>query len=160
GAAAAQASETSKASKLWERAAHLADERLHDAKRATEDHERSAELGGMGSLETPAKIYADRGDHARALPCLAPNYEPSHDEKLVESTLRLVDECEASGQWPLARTHLERVIAELGTSEVIVERLARIYEHEEDWLALASMLAEQVTRTPSPALRLSYLVRA
>jgi tetratricopeptide (TPR) repeat protein len=160
GAAAARAEEPSKAAKLWERAAHLAEERLHDAKRATADHERSAELGGMGSLETLARIYSESGDHAAAVRCLERICEQSRDEKLVESTLRLVDECEASGQWPLARTHLERVIAELGTSEVIVDRLALIYQHEEDWMALASMLAAQVARTTSPAVRLSYLVRA
>jgi tetratricopeptide (TPR) repeat protein len=92
--------------------------------------------------------------------CLEQICEQSRDEKLVESTLRLADECEASDQWPLARTHLERVLAELGSSEVIVDRLTRIYEHEEDWIALASMLAAQVARTSSPALRLSYLARA
>jgi len=114
----------------------------------------------MGSLETLARIYSERGDHAAAVRCLEQICEQSHDEKLVASAIRLVDECEVSGQWPLARTHLERVIAELTTSEVIVDRLARIYEHEEDWGALASLLASQGDRTSSPALRLSYLVRA
>jgi hypothetical protein len=59
--------------------------------------------------------------------------------------------------WPLARTHLERVIAE-PTSDVIVDRHS-IYEHEEDWVALASCCFARVPKQLA-ALRLSYLVRA
>jgi tetratricopeptide (TPR) repeat protein len=154
------AGETKEAADTWGQAAVLAEERLSAPDRAVGYHERVIALEERpASLDALARLYAAKGDHARAaeilerLRVVAPLLRGA-------LTLRLVDALSESGRPEMALARLEEATREYPDEEALRGRLLGLYEKAEAWEPLAVLLAEGAAHAPDKSTRLTRLLRA
>ncbi len=153
----AEAGDTGAAAALWARAAEIAEQQLGDLERAIKDHTAGAALGGEASLEALARIHEERGAAAEAAAVLERLCEVSSRDELAARSLRLAEAWIRAGLPAKARARLEHAAQHALEGGSVRRRLAELYREQEDWTALAELLAGEAGRAPDPKTRRALL---
>ena len=160
------ASDRTAAAELWSRAAAIAELELRDLDRAVAALENAARLAKDASapLEALARIHAARGDLtavARMLERLVAGLMAlGQAAALPAAALRLSETYIALGDRAAARDRLERAVESTEYDESLAQRLATLYEEDEDWTRLAELHAAEAKHATDRRVKLGKLRKA
>ena len=142
---------------LFARAGENAEQRLSDRKRAIANHEAGAKLGGEASLTALARIFREQGELPKAADALERLLLIESSELIAERALELLSVYRELGMPERARPALERAARLAIDAQAVRASLATLYRELSDHAALASLLADEASRTSDRRQRIQLL---
>jgi tetratricopeptide (TPR) repeat protein len=142
---------------LYARAGENAEQRLADRKRAIANHEAGAKLGGEASLTALARIFREQGELPKAADALERLLLIESSELIAERALELLAVYRELGAPERARPALERAARLAIDAQAVRASLATLYRDLSDHAALASLLADEASRTSDRRQRIQLL---
>ncbi len=158
---AEDASETTLAADLHDRAANVAETKLGDVPSAITHLRRVVDLEPRPkALDALARLSTTARDHEAAAGYLDRLRDMADGPARAAITLRLADALIAAGKKSDAQDRLESEVRRDPEADHVRMRLAEMYRAAQSWRALAELLTEGAAHAPDKATRLGRLREA